>query len=170
MKLEEINPLQVNLRSLDWHLKAAQGGHPSALFDIGQNLHRLTYDDITAYAFLILAKKRAKESFDYYDFITSEMQDVWDRNEIDNESLKEAQALADLWERNHPDAAKEWPSDSWVFNMKGEGAKLIPPVTTPPTEKTFCDIFGDIVFYCPQYTDQSPEIIKTKRPGRMSRH
>ncbi len=34
MELEEINPVAVNLRSLDWHLKAAQGGHPSSLFRI----------------------------------------------------------------------------------------------------------------------------------------
>ncbi len=133
-------------------------------------MHRLSYDNITAYAFLILAKQRAKESFDYYDFIVNEMQDVWDYKKIDSEGVKEAQALADLWERNHPDAAKKWPSDDWVVNMKGEEAKMIPPVTTPPTDKTFCDIFGDIVIYCPEFKEQTPEQIKAKRTGRMARH
>jgi len=164
--------IEAMFASLDWDLKAAEWGHPHALFNIGFHLKRNTRDKVAAYTFLTLAERRAKPSFNYYEFIDFDLKELRDSPEISEEGIAEAIRLADIWERNHPDAAKSWPSDDWVYNMKGEGAKQIPVMTTPPTSKFFCNVFGKIMLYCPQYAERelTEAELKALRPGYVKKH
>jgi len=164
--------IETMFASLDWDLKAAEWGHPCSLYNIGFHLKRYTRDKVAAYTFLTLAERRANPSFHYYEFIDFDLKELRESPEISEEGIAEAIRLADIWERNHPDAAKSWPSDDWVYNMKGEGAKQIPVMTTPPTSKFFCNVFGKIMLYCPQYAERelTEAELKALRPGYVKKH
>jgi len=163
---------EARLSALDWYHKAAEWGHPHALFKIGVHLKRYTPDKTAAYTFLTLAKRRINPSFNYYEFLDYYLKDLRESRALSKERVAEAIRLADIWERNHPDAAKSWPSDDWLENMKGEGAKQIPVMKTPPTSKSFCDVFGKIMLYCPQYSEQETTEVKMKalRPGYVKKN
>ncbi len=161
--------LETMLWSLDWYLKAAEGGHPHALYEIGSKLKRYSTDEVIAYTFLVLAVRRVDATFDYYNFITSDINEM-ELFKLSDEDIGEAIALADLWERNHPDAAKSWPSGSWVANMKGEESKEIPELTSAPTNKSFCDIFGQVMIYCPQESKISESEKRARRPDYVKKH
>ncbi len=165
-----LDSLETMLTSLDWYLKAAEWGHPQALYKIGSRLKSYSPDEVIAYTFLTLAKRRANPSLRYYGFIIHALQELEESPDFSKEDIAEAIRLADIWEHNHPEAAKSWPSDDWVENMKGESAKQIPVMTSPPTSKTFCDIFGEIMMYCPQESQKTEAEMKALRPGYVEKH
>ncbi len=165
-----LNSLETMLSSLDWYLKAAEWGHPQSLFEIGSQLESYSPDDVIAYTFLTLAKRRANPSLRYYGFIIHALQELEESPDFSKEDIAEAIKLADIWEHNHPEAAKSWPSDDWVENMKGESAKQIPVMTSPPTSKSFCDVFGEIMMYCPQESEKTEEELKALRQGYVEKH
>lgn len=142
--------LEYDLRSLDWHYKAALQGHPDSLFMIGNTFDDKSFDKVSAYMWYWLALRRSKPQLHYHGFIVSALAYL-KATQLTPAQIREAVKLAERWEKQHPGAAKSWPSDSYVENLKGKSRALIPPPQPGPVTERFCDKFGPVIHICPQY-------------------
>jgi hypothetical protein len=144
------------LRSLDWSYKAALQGHPFALLQIANTFEDKSLDLVSAYMWYLLAFRRSRPDFSYHEFIVIALDQLKSRH-LKPAEIDEAVRLADRWEKQHPRAAKSWPSDDYVENLNGASKALIPPPQPGPVKERFCDKFGAVITVCPQHNFENDD-------------
>jgi hypothetical protein len=144
------------LRSLDWSYKAALQGHPFALLQIANTFEDKSMDLVSAYMWYLLAFRRSRPEFSYHGFIVTALDQLKSRH-LTPAEIDEAVRLADRWEKQHPQAAKSWPSDDYVENLNGASKALIPPPQPGPVKERFCDKFGAVITVCPQHNFENDD-------------
>jgi hypothetical protein len=150
------------LRSLDWSYKAALQGHPDALYQIADTFEDHSLDQVSAYMWYLLALRRSKPEFRYHEFIVSALNQLKTRS-LKPAEIEEAVRLADRWEKQHPRAAKSWPTDDYVENLNGASKALIPPPQPGPVKERFCDKFGAVITVCPQWNYKNDDKVAAFR-------
>jgi hypothetical protein len=150
------------LRALDWSYKAALQGHPFALLHIANTFEDKSLDLVSAYMWYLLAFRRSKPEFSYHGFIVSAL-DYIKSQHLTPAGIDEAVRLADRWEKQHPQAAKSWPTDDYVENLNGASKALIPSPQPGPAKERFCDKFGEVITICPQWNYKNGDRISEFR-------
>jgi TPR repeat protein len=155
--------LRSKILAFNWHYRAARQGHPRSLYEISKAFYMRSNDPISAYMWGILASRRMRSNHGSYEFANDLLRRIEERLPPSGEGRREAIRLADLWEARHPNAAKSWPVDDWVDNLKGASAAAIPAPETGPIPG-FCETFGVVISLCPQYDYKSdPRLPELRR-------
>jgi len=142
--------IRAKARALEWAYRAALQGHPSALSEIADSFRGWSRDFVSSYMWFELAKRRIKPAHGDYDFATEMLHRLEEDGLISEEGRNEALRLADVWDARHPDAAKSWPSDSWVDNLKGASASAM-PAPHPGPVPGLCETFSVALAFCPTH-------------------
>jgi len=151
---DEATYLRSKILAFNWHYRAARQGHPRALYELAQVFASRSNDSISAYMWGVLASRRMRPDHSFNGYTSDLLRRIEERLPPSGEGRREAIRLADLWEARHPNAAKSWPVDDWVDNLKGASAAAIPAPETGPIPG-FCETFGVVISLCPQYDYKS---------------